>query len=187
MSKSKWIGAIGLVVAAGWLTYLAVGPEPQGPLEIGETAPDFTLPALPGGSPPGEEIHLADYRGKVVVVNFWATWCPPCIEETPSLEKFAARMQKDGVTVIGVSVDLYPSAIEKFVTQYHLTYPIALDPGQTVSSRFGTFKFPETYILDRNGRLAEKIISSYDWQDPRMANFVEALAHPARAEAEAGD
>ncbi len=109
------------------------------------------------------------------MLNFWATWCPPCVEETPSLEHFAQSLGGRGVQVIGVSVDEDPAALRKFVADYHLSYPIARDPGGELAARFGTFKFPETYIIDRRGKVAEKIIGAINWEDPRIIRFVESL------------
>ena len=140
-------------------------------VQVGDDAPDFSLPGLDRG-----RVALGDYRQQVVVLNFWATWCPPCIKEAPSLEKFAVETQPLGVTVIGVSVDEDAQALKQFVRDYHLSYPVARDPDRAVATRFGTFKFPETYILDRNGKVAEKIIGAIDWQDPRMISFVKSLA-----------
>ncbi len=145
--------------------------RPQRPVVVGEPAPDFTLPSLAQDS-----IALSDYRRQVVILNFWATWCPPCVEETPSLEKFSAEMRKLHVAVIGVSVDQDEAALKKFAADYHLSFPIARDPNQALASRYGTSIFPETYILDRNGRVAEKIIGAIDWQDLRIVSFVQTLA-----------
>ena len=89
-----------------------------------------------------------------------------------------------GVTVIGVSVDQDRAALEKFVSDYHMSYPIGLDPDRTLAARYGTFQFPETYIIDRNGRVAEKIIGAIDWQDPRILSFVETLAPESAKRAE---
>lgn len=176
---------IGSVIAAvAVVLFFSFWQRTPNVAEIGAYSPDFTLPALDTGSGTPAPIHLYEHRGHVVLVNFWATWCPPCVEEAPSLEKFSAQMQKMGVEVIGVSVDQDPEALKKFAAQYHLTFPILRDPDQTVSSKFGTHQFPETYILDRDGRVAEKIISSRDWMDPLMINFVESLARPDQKPAE---
>src|SRR5260370_21306256 len=161
-----------LVVVGGVVAALALHRSRQsGPVEIGARAPAFSLPALGAGS-----VSLRDYRHKVVLVNFWATWCPPCVQEAPSLQTFSEKMAKSGVVVIGVSVDQDAEALQKFVTQYHLSFPIARDPNQALASHFGTFLFPATYVLDRDGRRAEKIIGDIDWQDPRIISFVRTLA-----------
>jgi peroxiredoxin len=170
MSKTARVVIVLLFAGGALAFYLGHRANSQAGVQVGDPAPDFTLPALGGGS-----ISLAQFRGQVVLVNFWATWCPPCIAETPSLEKFAERAKPLGVTVIGVSVDENPAALQKFVADYHLTFPIARDPGKDVPASFGTFLFPETYILDRNGRVAEKIVNAYDWEDPRMLEFVKSL------------
>jgi cytochrome c biogenesis protein CcmG/thiol:disulfide interchange protein DsbE len=170
-SKSNLIKLFLLVVIVGLTLRFALRQSPSQPVSVGDTAPDFTLPTLGAGS-----LSLRDYRRQVVLVNFWATWCPPCIEETPGLEKFAEQMQNQGVTVIGVSVDQDAGALQRFVTQNRLSFPMARDPDRAVASRFGTFKFPETYILDRDGKVAEKVIGAADWQDPRLLTFVKELA-----------
>jgi peroxiredoxin len=112
-----------------------------------------------------------------VVLNFWATWCPPCVEETLGLVKFAEQMHAQGVTVIGVSVDQDTAALQTFAAQQHLSFLIGRDPDQSVANRYGTFKFPETYIIDQDGKVAEKLIGAVDWQDPRIITFVQELAH----------
>jgi cytochrome c biogenesis protein CcmG/thiol:disulfide interchange protein DsbE len=171
MSKSARAIVLVLFLGGAAAFYLGHRRDAKSGVAVGESAPDFTLPGLGRGS-----LALANYKQQVVVLNFWATWCPPCVEETPSLEKFATRVQPMGVTVIGVSVDQDQAALEKFVSDYHLSYPVALDPERTLAARYGTFQFPETYIIDRNGRVAEKIIGPIDWQDPRIFSFVETLA-----------
>jgi peroxiredoxin len=171
MSKIKPWQAVGGAAVVGVIMWLMARPTPAHPVQIGEQAPDFTLPRVPEGA-----ISLAQYRGNVVVLNFWASWCPPCVDETPSLEAFAQQVQGHGVVVLGVSVDQDLSALEKFIAQYHLTYPIARDPNWALPHRYGTYKIPETYIIDRTGHLAEKIIGETDWSEPHMIAYVEDLA-----------
>jgi peroxiredoxin len=175
MRKMNAVKVLLLALILGGCLFFAFRPRAPRLVAIGETAPGFTLPALNSGS-----LSLADYRRQVVVVNFWATWCPPCVQEAPSLEKFAEQMRNQGVTVLGVSVDQDASALQKFVAEARLSFPIARDPQQAVAGRYGTFKFPESYILDGQGRVAEKIIGAVDWQDPRLLAFVQDLARKAR-------
>jgi cytochrome c biogenesis protein CcmG/thiol:disulfide interchange protein DsbE len=171
MSKTNALKLAVLVLFLAGAVYLALRERSPRPLAIGDRAPDFTVPAVPSGS-----LALSKYRRQVVVLNFWATWCPPCVEETPSLEQFAERMQGQGVVVVGVSVDDNPNALQEFVRRYGITYAIGLDPDRSLAARFGTFQFPETYILDRHGRLAEKLIGAVNWDDPRIQSFVLELA-----------
>ncbi len=170
-SKSKLVKILALLAVAGGVTWFALRSRPPHPVAIGERAPDFALPSLTSGS-----IALREFHRQVVVVNFWATWCPPCVEEAPSLEKFAELMRPRGVTVIGVSVDEDPQTLARFVAKIPLTFPIARDPDRLISGRYGTYKFPESYIIDRDGRVAEKIIGAADWADPRIITFVQDLA-----------
>ncbi|MGH9358089.1 MAG: TlpA family protein disulfide reductase [Terriglobia bacterium] len=161
--------ALGVILSLVWISR-------KHPLETGDRPPSVTLAAVNAVSFP---IHAGG--GHVVIVNFWASWCPPCVEETPGLEKFATRMKPLGVRVIGVSVDQNLAQLTNFITSYHLTYPILRDPGQTLAARWGTHKFPETYIFDRNGRLADKVIGATDWTSPGMIEFVTALVDWSRA------
>jgi peroxiredoxin len=165
---AKWI-LIGVTAAA--LVWLVVHPRARGPVKTGESAPGFTLARLPSG-----KLSLAEFKGHVVVLNFWATWCPPCVEETPSLEKFATDMKSEGVTVLGVSVDENEQQLKQFVQQYHLSYPVARDPSAALANSYGTYKLPESYIIGRDGRVADKIIGATNWTDPRMITFVKSLA-----------
>jgi len=172
MSKTNAVKVLVLFLILGGAILLALRLRQPHPVDIGERAPDFTLPALTQGS-----LSLHDFGRQVVVLNFWATWCPPCVEETPSLEKFAEQMRLQGVAVMGVSVDGDAVALQTFAAEQHLSFPILRDPNQSVASRYGTFKFPETYIIDQEGRVAEKLIGAVDWQDSRIVTFVQELAH----------
>jgi cytochrome c biogenesis protein CcmG/thiol:disulfide interchange protein DsbE len=171
MRKANLAKLLVLAAIVAATVFLAMHSRQPRPLEAGDSAPDFTLPALDGGT-----VSLSDYRQQVVVLNFWATWCPPCIDEVPSLREFAEQTQGLGVTVIGVSVDQDLAALERFVVNAHLSFPIARDPDQALASRYGTFKFPETYVIDRDGRIARKIIGAIDWEDPGVTAFVRNLA-----------
>ncbi len=171
--------AVVALFAGALCAYLLLRPRAAGIIEPGDPAPAFVLNSLDG-----KPLALADYRRKVIVLNFWATWCPPCVEETPSLEKFSEAVRPLDVVVLGVSVDDDPAALARFVAKYHLTYPIARDPGRALAAHYGTFKFPETYIIGRDGKVAEKIIGPMDWGDPRMKTFVEDLAGRSQAVSE---
>ncbi|HKT12655.1 MAG TPA: TlpA disulfide reductase family protein [Terriglobia bacterium] len=165
---AKWVV---VAVATAALVWLVVRPRPRGPVKMGESAPGFTLSQLPSG-----KLSLSEFKGHVVVLNFWATWCPPCVMETPSLEKFASEMKPQGVAVLGVSVDENENQLKQFVQQYHLSYPVARDPSAALANSYGTYKLPESYIIGRDGRVADKIIGATNWTDPRMIAFVKSLA-----------
>jgi peroxiredoxin len=171
MSKTNAVKILVILVILGGAVFLALRLRSPRPVDIGERAPDFTLPALTRGS-----LSLHDFGRQVVVVHFWATWCPPCMEEAPSLEKFAEQMRFQGVTVMGVSVDQDAAALQTFAAEQHLSFPILRDPNQSIANHYGTFQFPETYIIDQDGRVAEKLIGPMDWQDPRIITFVQELA-----------
>lgn len=171
MSKANAVKIAILIMILGGAAYFALRQRQARPLAIGDNAPDFTVPALPSGT-----LNLNSYRGHVVVVNFWATWCPPCVEETPSLEQFAEKMRDHGVIVLSVSVDEDQKALRDFVEKYQISFPVGRDPDRALAARFGTWQFPESYILDRHGLLAEKIANAADWSDPRIQNFVLELA-----------
>jgi peroxiredoxin len=176
MSTAKGITvlAASVVAAAAAGFFVAHRASRRGGIEVGQSAPDFAVPSFPAG-----QVRLDDLRGRVRLVNFWATWCPPCVDESPSLQQFAEQMRNRGVEVIGISVDQDPTALQKFIDRFHLTFTIGRDPDQELAHRYGTFKYPETYIVDRDGRVAEKIIGPIDWQDPRIISFVQSLTgHP---------
>jgi peroxiredoxin len=172
MSKANRIAVLGGSTAvAAAVAFFVAHQARQGAVEIGQSAPDFTVPAFPSG-----EVRLRDRRRNgVILVNFWATWCPPCVDESPSLEKFAKQVRGQGVEVIAISVDQDPAALQKFIDQFGLTFTIGRDPNQALAHRYGTFQFPETYIVGRDGRVAEKIVGGIDWQDPRIMTFVRSL------------
>jgi peroxiredoxin len=161
-----------LALALGMLA-LAVGaacnkdPGPQ----VGQPVPDFSLPDLEG------RIHrLSELRGKVVVLNFWATWCPPCVDEMPSLERLNDSLQSKGVEVVAVSVDERFSDIGEFVEKYRVSFTVLHDDGKKVSRSYQTFKYPETYIVDREGRLRSKVVGPRDWSAPTVIrDMVELL------------
>ena len=115
-----------------------------------EPAPDLELPRLSGE---GRQ-SLADYRGQVVVLNFWASWCEPCREESPLLQRWHERMQEGGGTVLGVDVLDVTSDARRFISEYGLTYPMLRDGGGDTREPFGIVGFPETFVLDREGRIA---------------------------------
>jgi peroxiredoxin len=142
---------------------------------VGVPAPDFTLPDLDG-----KPHRLADLRGRVVVLNFWATWCPPCIDEMPSLQRLQQAFADRGVEVVAVSVDERFSDVGAFVRKFHLTFTVLHDDGKKVSRKYQTFKYPETYILDREGRLKSKVIGPRDWASPTVIrDMVELLKNDA--------
>ncbi|PYX46431.1 MAG: TlpA family protein disulfide reductase [Acidobacteria bacterium] len=139
------------------------------PPRIGTNAPEFTVQDAQS------KITLSQYRGQVVVLNFWATWCPPCIEERPSLMEMQRRMKVKGETVLAVSVDVDQSAYRQFVKDHNVNLLTVRDPDQKSSALYGTSKFPETYIIDRDGVMRRKFIGAVDWTEPEITDFLGKL------------
>jgi cytochrome c biogenesis protein CcmG/thiol:disulfide interchange protein DsbE len=120
-------------------------------------------------------VTLSQYRGQVVVLNFWATWCPPCVEEMPSLVEMQRRMKAKGITVLAVSVDVDESAYKQFLKEHNVNLLTVRDPDQKGSRLYGTFKFPETYVIDRGGVMRRKFIGAVDWTEPDITEFLGKL------------
>jgi len=139
------------------------------PPRIGTEAPNFTV------QDSDRKLTLADYRGKVVVLNFWATWCPPCVEEMPSLVELQQRLKDKGVIVLAVSLDADEAAYHKFLKDHGVNLITVRDPDLKSSNLYGTFKYPETYIIDRSGILRRKFIGAVNWNDPEVMSFLEKL------------
>jgi cytochrome c biogenesis protein CcmG, thiol:disulfide interchange protein DsbE len=138
------------------------------PARIGESAPDFTL------TDGGKAVTLSQLRGKPVLLNFWASWCAPCVEEMPSLVQLQKQMG-DKVTIYAVSVDSDVKAYQQFVRDHNVELLTARDPAQTSNALYGTFKFPETYIIDRSGKIVRKFIGAVDWTNPEIVDYLNKL------------
>jgi cytochrome c biogenesis protein CcmG, thiol:disulfide interchange protein DsbE len=135
----------------------------------GKTAKDFPLTL------DGKQIHLSDLRGKVVVLNFWATWCPPCVEETPSLIQLETRIAPQGGMVLGVSVDEDADAYQNFLQQYHINFPTYRDPTKKIAVEYGTTMYPDSYVIDRQGRIARKFVGPQDWTQGDVSSYVDSV------------
>jgi len=132
-------------------------------------APDFTV------QDSDRTVTLSQFRGQIVVLNFWATWCPPCVEEMPSLVEMQRRMRAKGVTVVAVSIDVDERAYHQFVQQHGVNLLTVRDPGQKTPALYGTHGWPETYIIDRNGVMRRKFIGPLDWTEPEVTDFLSKL------------
>ncbi len=157
---------------AGLFWWGGIGTEP---VDRGSPAPAFSLPRLEG-----EPLVLAELRGRVVLVNFWATWCKPCEEEMPSMQRLYETHGPAGFELLAVSVDAAKDRDEvaAFRERYGLTFPILLDPDQVVSRRYQSFRFPETLLIDREGIVVERYVGPREWDHPayveRIGRLLEA-------------
>lgn len=140
------------------------GARPQQP---GEVAPNFTI------SDGTNTVNLASYRGHVVLLNFWFSTCPPCIEELPSLLELHRQMPK--LDIIAVSVDQDPATYKRFVSQHHVDFITVRNPSESVPTLFHTVQYPETYLIDRKGIIRYKFVSNQDWNDPEIRSMIKNL------------
>ena len=147
----------------------------QVPIRVGLPVPDFTFPGLDG-----KKVSLSNYRGKVVFVNIWATWCPPCVEEMPSMQKLYQKLKGENFEILAVSIDSKGAkVVAPFMKKYKLTFPALIDSMGTIKRIYKTTGVPESYIIDKNGLLAKKVIGPLDWsQSDILRLFLELMQKP---------
>ena len=139
-------------------------------VKVGDTAPDFSIKA-----DNGKVLTAHDFGGKVLILNFWASWCPPCVSETPSLNELERQLGPKGLVVLGVSQDKDPKAYQDFLNRFHVTYLTAREPGADTQFRYGTLQIPESYIIDTHGKVVEKVVSETNWASEQMIQHVQSL------------
>jgi len=137
------------------------------PAFTGQAAPDFTV------SDNSTSIHLAGYRGRVVLLNFWATWCAPCIEEMPSLLQL--HHDQPDLAILAISVDENPDAYSRFILRRHVDLTTVRDPDQKAAQLYHTEGWPETYIIDRQGFIRRKVVGPQDWGSPEIRAYLKSL------------
>lgn len=152
----------------GGLGFVLTGVMRDPDIQVGDRAPAFSVVTASG-----KTLTESDFGGKVLVLNFWATWCPPCVAEMPSLNEFQRQLGSAGVVVLAVSVDKNDRAVDEFVRRLGLTFEIARDPKAEIPASFGTFRYPETYIIDSRGRVLEKLINEQNWASPQLIERVK--------------
>jgi cytochrome c biogenesis protein CcmG/thiol:disulfide interchange protein DsbE len=156
-----------LAVALIWVVSDSLEPRI---VNAGETAPNFSI-----RTERGHTLTRDNFGGKLLVLNFWATWCPTCIVEMPSLDQFQRQFGPQGVVVLGVSVDKNEKLYRQYLERTHPSFETARDPEADISASYGTFQFPETYIIDRSGKVVEKVISNQNWMDPEFVARVRRM------------
>jgi len=166
--KARILLVLLLATTVGYFLYVYEGPQES---RIGSQARDFSLPGRSGA------VHLSDFRGKVVLLNFWATWCPPCVSEMPSLEALRKRMDGLDFQLLAVNVDDTGwEAVNSFLARVPVGMTILLDARGDVSSQYGTYQLPESYLIGRNGEILKKYVGPRDWMDPVIFSEIENYA-----------
>ena len=181
----RW-GLGAAIVAVGLMAAMWFGAGAGG--HAGFPAPDFSLPDLNG-----RVQRLSDFRGKIIFLNVWATWCPPCRMEMPSMERLYRQFKDRDFVMLAVSQDAEGATpVRSLVDELGITFPILLDPEAAVSHRYGVTGYPETFVIDRSGKVIEHFIGPEDWTSARSYRYFTDLLNPsggpqqARANASAG-
>jgi cytochrome c biogenesis protein CcmG/thiol:disulfide interchange protein DsbE len=159
-----------MVVLSIALTYVIKDAIEEPLIEPGQRAPKFSFQ-----TDDGHIISRNDFGGKLLVLNFWASWCVPCVEEMPTLKRFASDMRGEGIVVAAVSIDRNQESYRRFIRNLRPTFLTVRDPASEIAYSFGTFKIPETYVIDRSGRVRQKYVSYKNWVDPSIANEIRSF------------
>jgi len=176
MGITRKIAVWAVVLAAlGVVLLFAMPSYRQGEASIaGKTAQDFPVDIA------GKPGHLSDFKGKVVVLNFWGSWCKPCVEEAPALNRLQTYIQSRSGVVLGVAADEDEGAYRRFIRDQGVTFPTYRDPAtkdnrSPIAESYGTYLVPETYIIDRKGKIARKVIGFQEWDSPEMLAYFDAV------------
>ena len=162
---------VSAVVAVGAGIAVGLRGTPSTSIRLAQGVPELSLPALADG----RTVELAALRGRVVFVNFWATWCAPCRVEAPSLDRLYRELQPEGFELLAISIDESLEPVRAFRDEFALSFPILLDPEQTSYAAYHVSGVPETFMIDGDGRLVEHFIGPRDWDQPRYADAIRRL------------
>lgn len=162
----------------GLLMYLAVMPlsaqsQVAGLTPMDEAAPEFDLMDTEG-----MRHQLSDYRGRVVIVNFWATWCPPCVAEMPSMQRAWEQLEPEGILMLGINTGESKAAIERFDSKYPVDFPLLIDPQSTATDEWPVRGMPTTFVIDTEGNFAYRAVGAREWDAPHLIDAVRALKAP---------
>jgi peroxiredoxin len=163
--------AIAITVGTGILLALVFGEAPPDPLRPGVEAPPFALVA----DGDGKRVTLEDFRGRVVLLNFWATWCKACEDEMPAMEHLHRSLKDHGFSLVAVSVDEDREDVLAFRKTLDLTFAILLDPDRSVANAYQTYRFPESFLIDAEGRILARYIGPRDWDAPAYVDRIRRL------------
>jgi len=157
-------------VLAGILVWVVAGTLEPPLVNAGDTAPKFSVV-----TEDGKTITPSNFGGKLLVLNFWASWCAPCVAETPTLNQFQRTFAGKGVVVLGVSMDRNEKQYKDFLARYRISFETSRDPEGDISASYGTFQFPDSYIIDPSGKVVEKIINAQNWMDPQFLDHIQKM------------
>lgn len=181
MKKRKWITPVSIVALVGVLSVLIwTQRERFTPLDVGSSAPRYRANSLAG-----DTVEVTSFAGDVVLLNIWATWCRPCVVEMPALQRLHEELRDSGLRVVAVSVDAPLGIIgpfgepggdvSRFVTDHGLTFTVLHDPSGRIQSRYQVTGLPTTYIIDREGRIQQKVLGARSWDDGPLADQIRKL------------
>jgi peroxiredoxin len=169
-SRAGAIAVAALVAAVVFAALWASGPPPE-PIRPGQVAPGFTLPRLDG-----TPVSLAEQQGKVVLLNFWATWCKPCEDEMPAMQRLYDALAGTDFEMLAVSTDEDLATVEAFRDRLGLRFPILHDPEKKVSVAYQTYRYPESYLIGRDGTILARYIGPRDWDAAVYRERIRGLA-----------
>ncbi len=166
---------VALLIGVAWMNQDRIQP-----VTTGTVAPDFEVNDLLGG-----RVRLSDHRGEVVLVNIWATWCPPCVEEMPSMERLYQKIGGDGFEIMAISIDVEPGGfdldgnpggdIQAFADSLGLTFPILHDPSGAIQQLYRTTGVPESFLIGTDGILYKRVAGPTEWDAPEYGELIQRL------------
>jgi cytochrome c biogenesis protein CcmG/thiol:disulfide interchange protein DsbE len=158
----------GILVLTAALVYVIYASIYARVIAAGDSAPEFTIQA-----DSGRTVSIPNFQGKLLVLNFWATWCPPCVQETPSLSEFARQYASKGVVVLGISVDKDQNAYQRFIERFKPNFLTVRE--SKIHEDYGTYMYPETYIINTNGKVLRKYMEPVDWMSRETISYINSL------------
>ena len=160
-----------VILLVGFAVYVTTNLPTTISVVAGESAPDFQLEDTKGN-----QVSLAALRGKVVLVNFWATWCPPCREEMPAMERLNEVMASDDFVMLAINTETKGrTVVPEFLKKTPYTFPILFDDKEVVQQQYGVYKFPESFVIRKDGTVDQKIVGPLDWSSTKTIAYFKRL------------